>query len=92
MHSATLTEQDTQLVREAVATSDRLYLQDQQEVASGLRTADGRVYAAIHFEVQQEFATVCGEVAAIGCMVVDGHRDLDTIVAVWKGTDLPGGR
>ena len=29
------------------------------------------------------FATVCGEVAAIYCMVAAGHRDLDMIAAVW---------
>ena len=87
MKPSALTEPDHALVREAVATADRLYLRDQQEVASALRTVDGAVYRAIHFEVAQEFATVCGEVAAVSCMVADGRRDLDTIVAVWRSPE-----
>lgn len=78
-----LTALDKELLREAIIASDRLYIQDVQEVASAIRTVDGSMFTAIHFETKGGYANVCGEVAAIACMVAGGHRDLDTIVAVW---------
>jgi cytidine deaminase len=79
-----LRESDSELVREAIATSDRLYLQGANEVAAAVRTSNGVVYSAIHFETKVGFANVCGEVAAVCCMLAAGHRDLDTVVAVWR--------
>jgi cytidine deaminase len=84
MKRVALTEGDRELLRKAVETSDHLYRKKQQEVAAAVRTAGGEVFAAIHFETKVGYATVCGEVAAICCMVAAGHRDLDTIVAVWR--------
>jgi cytidine deaminase len=79
-----LTEQDRQLLREAIETSDRLYLENIHEVAAAVRTTGGEVFSGIHFETAVGWANVCGEVAAICCMVSAGHRDLDTVVAVWR--------
>ena len=87
MQFTELTDQDRHLVDQAVEVSDRLYLKDIQEVSAALQTAGGQVFTGIHFEASTGFATVCGEVAAISCMVAAGHRDLETIVAVWRGPE-----
>ena len=79
-----LTAQDTELLREAIEASDRLYLKDIQEVAAAVRTRTGQIFSGIHFETATGFATICGEVAAICCMVSAGQRDLETIVAVCR--------
>jgi cytidine deaminase len=72
------------VVRQAIAASDRLYVQGLQEVAAAVRTTTGHIFSAIHFETAASFATVCGEIAALCCMVAAGHRDLALIVAVWR--------
>jgi cytidine deaminase len=84
MERIELAEHDRELLREAIETSDRLYLEGIQEVAAAVRTASGEVFSAIHFETKVGYANVCGETAAICCMVAGGHRDLDTIAAVWR--------
>ena len=87
MKYSELTERDEQLVQEAIDVSNRLYLKNVQEVSAAIRTKNGNVFSAIHFETAAGFATVCGEVAAISCMIAAGHRDLHTIVAVWRSRE-----
>ena len=87
MSDAKLDAQDEELLQRAVDAADTLYIKDIQEVGSALRTSAGDIFTAIHFETSTGFATICGEVAAICCMVAAGHRDLDTIVAVWRSPD-----
>lgn len=89
MNYTSLSHDDTELLQQAIAASDRLYVKGVQEVGAAVRTATGQVFAGIHFETATGFATVCGEVAAICCMVAAGHRDLETIAAVWR--DPEGG-
>jgi cytidine deaminase len=84
---APLTDDDRALLQHAVDASDRLYVPGVQEVGAAVRTTGGQVFAAIHFESAAGFATVCGEVAAISCMVAAGHRDLETVAAVWRDAD-----
>lgn len=84
MEYTQLSEPDRELLRHAVEASDRLYLKGIQEVGAALRTTDGQIFSGIHFETAGSFATVCGEITAICCMVSAGHRDLETIVAVWR--------
>lgn len=79
-----LDEQDLEVLGQAVTASDRLYVPGIQEVGAAVCTGDGGIFSAIHFETSGGFANVCGEVAAICCMVAAGHRDLDTVVAVWR--------
>ena len=79
--------QDLELLRSAIEASDRLYVKGIQEVGAAVRTAGGQIFSGIHFETGGGFATVCGEIAAICCMVAAAHRDLDTIVAVWRNPD-----
>ena len=81
-----LSEDDRDVLRQAIEAADRLYLPGVQEVGAALRTASGQLFAGIHFESATGFATVCGEVAAICCTVAAGQRDLATIAAVWRDT------
>ena len=83
-----LTDQDTEVLRHAISATDRLYVPGIQEVGGALCTSTREIFSAIHFETSTGFATVCGEVAAICCMVAAGHRDLTTITGVWR--DLAG--
>jgi cytidine deaminase len=79
-----LSAQDHELIERARQTADALYLANVHEVAAALRTSSGEVFTGIHIEANVGFADVCGEVAAVCCMVSAGHRDLETIVAVVK--------
>lgn len=84
MNYTALTGEDQEVLRQAVAAADRLYVPGIQEVAAAVRTRSGQLFTGIHFESSTGFATICGEVAAICCMVAAGHRDLETIAAVWR--------
>ena len=79
-----LTLEDQQVLESAVAASDRLYLKGVQEVGAAVQTVGGHIFAGVHFNSASPFATVCGEVAALSCMVAAGHRDLATVAAVWR--------
>jgi len=79
-----LNEQDIALIDRAIETADRLYLEGVHEVAAALRTQSGLVFSGIHIEANVGFADVCGEVAAICTALSNGHRDLQTIVAVYR--------
>ena len=82
-----INEQDRELVRQAVEASNRLYVKGIQEVGAAVRTTTGQIFTGIHFETGGSFATVCGEITAICCMVSAGHRDLETAVAVWRNSN-----
>ena len=79
-----LTSEDQKVLVSAVSASDRLYIQGLQEVGAAVETTGGHTFAGIHFNSASPFATVCGEVAALSCMVAAGHRDLATVAAVWR--------
>ncbi len=84
MNYTDLNDQDAEVLRHAIDASDRLYVKGVQEVGAAVRTSKGKIFSGIHFETSTGFATVCGEIAAICCMVSAGHRDLATIAAVWR--------
>jgi cytidine deaminase len=84
MNYTELTEPDRAVLQHAIDAADRLYVQGIQEVGAALRTTGGQIFSAIHFETATGFANVCGEVAAICCMVAAGHRDLAIVAAVWR--------
>ena len=84
MEYTELNEQDKDVLKHAVQASDRLYRRGLQEVGAALRTQTGEIFSGIHFETATGFANVCGEIAAICCMVAAGQRDLETIAAVWR--------
>jgi cytidine deaminase len=87
MNYAELTEPDRAVLQQAVEAADRLYVRGIQEVGAALRTAGGQLFSAIHFETATGFANICGEVAAICCMVAAGHRDLEIVAAVWRDSE-----
>ena len=82
-----LSESDRALLQHAIDAADRLYVPGIQEVGAAVRTSTGQIFAGIHFETATGFANVCGEVAALCCMVAAGHRDLETVAAVWRASD-----
>jgi cytidine deaminase len=84
MEYTELSEQDREVLRHAVAAAQRLYVPGIQEVGAAVRTTSGQIFTGIHFETATGFANICGEIAAICCMVSAGHRDLDTVAAVWR--------
>jgi len=79
-----LNDLDMDVLRYAVEASDRLYVTGVQEVGAAVRTTAGQIFSGIHFETSSGFASICGEIAAICGMVSSGHRDLETIAAVWR--------
>jgi cytidine deaminase len=87
MNYTELTELDRAVLQQAIDAADRLYLPGVQEVGAAVRTAGGQIFSAIHFETATGFANVCGEIAAICCMVAAGHRELETVAAVWRDPD-----
>lgn len=87
MEYTALTQADRALLQQAIDAADRLYVPGVQEVGAAVRTTGGHTFAGIHFETATGFATVCGEVAALCCMVAAGYRDVDTVAAVWRDPD-----
>lgn len=87
MRYTELNDSDRAVLEQARQAADRLYLPGIQEVGAAVGTASGQIFAGIHFETATGFATICGEVAAICCMVAAGQRDLETVAAVWRDGD-----
>lgn len=87
MNGTELTESDREVLQHAISAADRLYVHGVQEVGAAVRTASGQIFSGIHFETATGFANICGEVAAICCMVAAGHRDLEVVAAVWRDRD-----
>jgi cytidine deaminase len=82
-----LTPADHAVVARAVDAARRLTIPGIQEVGAAVRTGDGQIFAAIHFESATGFATVCGEVAALSLMIAAGRRDVELVAAVWLDQD-----
>jgi cytidine deaminase len=87
MEYSKLNEHDVEVLTQAIKATDRLYMKGVQEVGAAVRTMRGQIFSAIHFETSTGFANVCGEIAAICCMVAAGYRDLETVAAVWRDTN-----
>lgn len=84
MDTVELTKRDAAVLQQAIEAADRLYLPGIQEVGAAVGTASSLIFSGIHFETATGFATICGEVAALCCMVAAGHRDLEIAAAVWR--------
>jgi cytidine deaminase len=78
-----LDKEDLELIQAAKKTADRLHLDGIHEVAAALRTKSRIVFTGIHTNASVGFADICGEVAAICVAVSNGHRDFESIVAIW---------
>lgn len=81
--ASSLCKEDYELIEAAKETADRLYLDEIHEVAAALRTKSKEIFTGIHTNANVGFADICGEVAAICHALAHGHRDIETIVAVW---------
>jgi cytidine deaminase len=77
-----LSQQALDLIDHAKRAANELYVEGIHEVAAALYTSKGEFFWGIHFKGNVGNADVCGEVAAICCMVSAGRRDLECIVAL----------
>ncbi|MFC4503968.1 MULTISPECIES: cytidine deaminase [Streptomyces] len=57
---------DTELLAVAQALLDRVWRRDRHEVATALRTADGRIHTGVHVEGSCRRSSVCAEGVALG--------------------------
>jgi cytidine deaminase len=81
--SATLTQQDHELVEAASAAIRLRYRNDWQEVGAALRSRSGRVLTGVNLDAYLGRMAVCAEGVALGKLVTDlGEIGIDTIVAV----------
>jgi cytidine deaminase len=81
--SATLTQQDHELVAAASAAIRLRYRNDWQEVGAALRSRSGRVLTGVNLDAYLGRMAVCAEGVALGKLVTDlGEIGIDTIVAV----------
>jgi cytidine deaminase len=87
MQYTELTDADQAVLQSAIDAAERLYVPAVQEVGAAVRTTSGHIFAGIHFETATGFANICGEIAAICCMVAAGHRDVELVAAVWRDPD-----
>jgi cytidine deaminase len=53
-----LSEQDKEVLRQAIEASDRLYVKGIQEVGAAVRTSTGQLFSGIHFETSTGWANV----------------------------------
>ncbi|WP_077326350.1 cytidine deaminase [Virgibacillus siamensis] len=77
-----LENQDFELIQEAEKVIEKNYRYGRHHIGSAVRTASGKVYAAVHVEANVGRITVCGEAMAIGKSISEGDHEFDTIVAV----------
>ena len=81
--SATLTQQDRELIEAASAAIRLRYRNDWQEVGAALRSRSGRVLTGVNLDAYLGRMAVCAEGVALGKLVTDlGEIGIDTIVAV----------
>ena len=84
-----LAEQDLELVELA---RDLVKKRKSQisSVAAVLRTKNGRIFRGVNIEIEASApCSICAEYAAIGTMVTEGEKAIDTIVAVSTSSVLP---
>ncbi|MFG3024371.1 cytidine deaminase [Streptomyces sp. NPDC048254] len=61
-----MSEQDAELLTVAQALLDRVWQADRHEVATALRTADGRIHTGVHVEGSCRRSSICAEGVALG--------------------------
>lgn len=73
---------DSDLVATAEAVLREQYEPGRHHTAAALRTASGETYTGISLKARTGVADVHAEPIAVARAALDGHRDLDTVVAV----------
>ena len=89
MESLPITPEDEDLIARAREIIDRLFVPGRHHVGAAVRTASGRVYAAVHLEANVGRIAVCAEAVALGKAISEGERAFDTVVAVLRTDDAP---
>jgi len=85
MNLEDLADQDWELV-EVAKELVRKRRSKISSVAAVLRTGSGRVFSGVNIEIEASApCSICAEYAAIGTMVTEGEKEIDTILAVNYG-------
>ncbi len=63
---ADMPEEDIQLLRLAETLLARVWVHNRHEVATALRTADGRIFTGVHVEGSCRRSSICAEGVAMG--------------------------
>lgn len=84
-----LTKGDSELVKEADELIKKR-LSKNSTVAAVLRTKNGKIFRGVNIDVGSSPCSICAEYAAIGTMVSEGEREIETIVAVARHPDWHG--
>jgi cytidine deaminase len=85
MRSLKLTLNDKELIekaKEIIVKSSAVNLKDTGEVGAALRTSKGNFFQGVSTGFSCGIGS-CGEYQAVGTMISNGEKDIQTIVAVW---------
>lgn len=77
-----ITDGDMKLIETAREIIRKRYKEDWHSIGASLRTMDGQVFSAIHFDATVGRISICAEPIAMANAIMAGHDRLDTIVAV----------
>ena len=87
MTSADLTEKDSELVEKAKNLIKKRRSKI-SSVAAVLRTKNNKIFSGVNIEIACSApCSICAEYAAIGTMVTEGEKEIETIVAVSQWDD-----
>lgn len=75
---------DAELLTEALALLDSVYVAGRHEVASVMRTTDGTTVRGVHVEASAGRASVCAEGAALAAAITSGSPTVEAIVSVLR--------
>jgi cytidine deaminase len=77
-----LIKEDYELIHAAEEVIKKNYRYGRHHIGSAVRTASGKIFAAVHMEANVGRITVCGEAMAMGKAISEGEHEFQTIVAV----------
>ncbi|MGD6844377.1 cytidine deaminase [Bacillus infantis] len=77
-----LVKEDYELIHAAEEVIKKNYRYGRHHIGSVVRTASGKIFAAVHMEANVGRITVCGEAMAMGKAISEGEHEFQTIVAV----------
>lgn len=73
---------DLALVEAARAAIRSRYRENRHHIGCALRTAEGRIYTAVHLDTYVGRASVCAEAVAVGRALSDGETSIAAVVSV----------
>lgn len=81
-NGSALDADDLALIEAARDAIRRRYRENRHHIGCALRTAEGRVYTAVHLDTYVGRASVCAEAVAVGRALSDGETRIATVVSV----------